>query len=98
MTDTYALLPIVNDHRKIIVDACLHPILSRHSWYIPRGVYAGNSRPFTIVKKNGKDSQLRLARIITKAPEGMFPKHLNGNALDCRRGNIQLVSRRDDAA
>ena len=32
-----------------------------------------------------------------KAPEGVYPKHLNGDVLDCRRVDIKLVSRRDDA-
>lgn len=97
MSATYALLPIVNDDRRIIVDSTIHAILCRYRWYIPRGRYAGNPRPFTYVKKDGKYRQLRLARAITKAPEGLYPKHLNGNALDCRMENMELVFWKDDA-
>lgn len=97
MSATYALLPVVNHDKKIIIDASHYPILCRYRWYVPRGRYAGNPRPFTYVKKDGKERQLRLARIITKAPDGMYPKHINGNALDCRRENMELVSWRDDA-
>lgn len=97
MNNRYAILPVVNSDQVIIIDATLYSTLRRHRWYIPKGLYAGNPRPYTIVKKNRKRRQLRLARIITKAPEGRYPKHLNGNFLDCRRGNIELVSWRDDA-
>lgn len=97
MNYSYALLPAVNDERHIIIDASLHPVLSRYRWYIPKGPCAGNPRPFTIVRKGTKERQLRLARIVTKAPDGLYPKHLNGNPLDCRGENIELVSRKDDA-
>ncbi len=97
MKRRYALLPVVNDDRSIIIDANLYPILSRYRWYIHGGQYAGNPRPFTTVRKDGKERQLRLARAITKAPQGLYPKHLNGNFLDCHRANLKLVTWRDDA-
>jgi len=97
MPVAYALLPVVNDDRSIIVDAPLHPTLSRYRWYMPKTQYAGAPRPYTIVRNGGKYRQLRLARIIMKASDGLYPKHLNGNVLDCRRGNIELISRKDDA-
>ena len=97
MPKAYSRLPIVGCDRTIFIDTFLYPVLSRYRWYIPKSQYAGNPRPFTTVTKDGKISQLRLARVITKAPHGLFPKHLNGNFLDCRRANLKLVSWRDEA-
>ena len=97
MSSTYALLPVVNSDEVIIIDAPLHAILKRYSWCIPKGIDAGNPGPFTRVKENGKERQWALARVVTKAPYGLYPKHLNGNFLDCRRANIELVDIKDEA-
>lgn len=97
MTNAYKLLPIVNNAKSIVVDAPLYPILSRYRWYLPKSHYAGTPRPYTIINRNGKYHQLRLARSITKASDHQYPKHLNGDPLDCRRGNLELVSTRAEA-
>jgi hypothetical protein len=97
MPNAYSVLPIVNSDRTIVIDTSLYSVLSRYRWYIPKSQYAGNPRPFTTVRKDGKVRQLRLARAITKAPQGLYPKHLDGNFLDCRRANLKLVTWRDDA-
>lgn len=93
----YAILPITNSDKKTLIDADLFSTLSIHRWHIPKGRYAGNPRPFTTIRNNGKARQIRLARVITNAAKDLYPKHLNGNPLDCRRENIELVENKDKA-
>jgi len=92
MCNRYAVLPIVNSDNFIIIDADDWPVLKRFRWYIPRDRYPTSPRPFTVFKEGGLRHYKRLARVITRAPKGMYPKHLNGNPLDCRRENLALVT------
>src|SRR3546814_6172038 len=39
----------------------------------------------------------RLARLVTQAPPHLFPQHINGDVLDCRRKNLRLVVSRGEA-
>ena len=97
MDGRFATLPIVNSDRVVIIDHHLHPLLSRHRWYLPKSSYSGTPRPFTISHEGGKAKHYRLARLLTKAGPREFPKHLNGDVFDCRKGNLVLVDRKDDA-
>ena len=95
---SYATLPVVNDDRRIIIDAALYPALSKHSWYIPKGFHNANPRPFTSLPlPSGKLKYVALARCIAGAKGRQFPKHINGNALDCRGENIALMVTRGEA-
>jgi len=97
MREVVAFLPVVNSDKVIVIDAHLKPLLAKRRWYLTKSTYSGTPRPFTIAKEEGKEKQYRLARLLTKAGPWEFPKHLNGNILDCRLKNLALVGRRDDA-
>lgn len=48
-------------------------------------------------KDEDKFRQLTLHREIMNPPEGVFVDHINGNALDCRRENMRIVTSSQNA-
>lgn len=84
----------------VIVDEDFARVLAQHwqrDWSI-RLVPGGLRRP-ALVMPNGKrwGERVRLARLVTHAPPQLFPQHLNGDVLDCRRANLRLVVSRGEA-
>lgn len=84
----------------VVVDDDFAQVLARHwrrGWSIRRAI-DGQHRP-TLVIPNGTrwGQRVRLARLVTQAPPHLFPKHLNGDVLDCRRANLRLVPIRSEA-
>lgn len=84
----------------VIVDEDFAQVLARHwrqDWSIRRE-RSGLHRP-ALVMPNGKrwGDRVRLARLVTHAPPHLFPQHLNGDVLDCRRSNLRLVVSRGEA-
>lgn len=68
----------------------------RRSWYIRRAS-DGQHRPELIMPGRGWPKPARLARLVTRAPAHLFPQHINGDVLDCRRANLRLVVSRGKA-
>lgn len=84
----------------VIVDEDFAQVMARYwrrDWAI-RLVPGGLRRP-ALVMPNGKrwGERVRLARLVTRAPLNLFPQHLNGDVLDCRRSNLRLVPIRSEA-
>lgn len=84
----------------VIVDEDFAQVLARYwrrDWAI-RLVPGGLRRP-ALVMPNGKrwGERVPLARLVTHAPPHLFPQHLNGDVLDCRRENLCLVVSRGEA-
>jgi hypothetical protein len=84
----------------VLVDEDFARMLARHwrkDWHIRRA-NSGERRPLLVVP-NGKrwGEQARLARLVTQAPPHLFPQHINGDVLDCRRSNLRLVMSRGEA-
>lgn len=84
----------------VIVDEDVAVALSKHcrrGWYIHRN-YDGLHRPVLVMpQRRGGAKRIRLARLITQAPPNLFPQHLNGDVLDCRRVNLRLTASRGEA-
>jgi hypothetical protein len=57
---------------------------SRSCWYAVRRV-----------RRNNKDTIIRMHRQITSCPAGLFVHHINGNTLDNRRSNLLICTRRE---
>jgi hypothetical protein len=53
--------------------------------------------PVRKVKIDGKSRELYLHREIMEAPKGMFVDHINGDSLDCRKENMRIVTRSQNA-
>jgi hypothetical protein len=84
----------------VLVDDDVAAVLARHwrrGWYIHRN-YDGLHRPVLVIpQRRGEAERIRLARLISQAPPHLFPQHLNGDVLDCRRENLRLVVSRGRA-
>jgi len=109
MTWTSETVPLVGTGRSrdrcnafAVVDRDVYDsgLLRRGSWrlndrtcYRPRA-YTPNHR----VRYRGFPGTLYLERLIANAPIGKFVRFKNGNTLDCRRANLQLVDQRSDVA
>jgi len=78
-----------------IVDPEDYEELARYNWYAvqsPRGFYA--QRSVSVKAKNGRSGQenVRMHRVILKAPEGKFVDHINHNGLDNRKSNLRICT------
>ncbi|WP_428303551.1 hypothetical protein [Lacipirellula sp.] len=71
-----------------IVDDADFAEASRHKWCAERG---GGSPPQTRSRPTIRLHSL----ILGEAPRGMKHRFRNGNALDCRRSNVQLLTHRE---
>ena len=76
-----------------LVDPDDYDELSKYKWYAvrsPRGYYAVRSAK----AKNGRSGQknVRMHRIILKAPEDKFIDHINHNGLDNRKSNLRICT------
>lgn len=47
----------------------------------------------TVRRPDGKQKTILLHRVIMGAADGEFVDHINGDGLDCRRGNMRIVTK-----
>jgi len=88
-----------------IVDPEDYEELSRYKWYAvrsPRGFYAVRSAKangLSHAVQNGRIGQknVRMHRVILKAPEGKFIDHINHNGLDNRKSNLRICTMQQNA-
>jgi len=84
----------------VLIDTDVADWMIRHwrpGWSVRR-TSNGNRRPELVIPSlGGKERRFRLARLICNAPPYLFPQHLNGNVLDCRRVNLRLIRSRGEA-
>ncbi len=76
--------------RFAIVDDDVYEWASKHKWFTQR-----SGRRFYACRRVGKQNaqtQLFLHREILNAPKGIMVDHINGDGLDCTRGNMRLAS------
>lgn len=48
-----------------------------------------NGYAYRLKTINGKGKKFWLHRMVNKTPDGLFTDHINGNRLDCRKGNLR---------
>ena len=83
------LIPLTQG-RFAIVDADDYDQLSQYKWYAiktPKTYYAARS---------SKRKNIRMHRLITSAPKGLFVDHIKHNGLDNRKTNLRLCTRRQN--
>jgi hypothetical protein len=74
---------------EIIVDDDKFEELNRFTWFINR--YAYTSVPNKYIKSD-KKTQLPMHRYLTNCPKGLEVDHINGNKLDNRLENLEVVT------
>jgi len=73
-----------------IIDAEDVPKVNRHRWsFLPRFIAGGD---YSYVGSDGAKS-LRLTRIISGAARNEFVTHIDGDRLNCRKANLQRVTK-----
>ncbi len=75
-----------------LVDNDDYEMLNMHKWYVKKGentFYAVRS----IFLKNGKQTTLRMHRLLIDAPNGLEVDHEDGNGLNNQKSNIRLATR-----
>jgi hypothetical protein len=71
-------------------------LASHYNWYAcvkPRTVYA-RVNVWTV---DGKCHAIMLHELLTSPPEGKIADHENGDGLDCRRRNLRIATRSENA-
>ncbi len=76
-----------------IVDNDDYEWLSKFNWCFTAG---RSSYAVRQIGTNKKSKHLSMHRAITKAPEGSYVDHINGNTLDNRKCNLRLCTNREN--
>ncbi len=74
-----------------IVDAEDYELLNRYKWHVNKG-----GRTY-YARSQEKGKPIRMHRLITDAPKGLFVDHINHNGLDNRKKNLRLCTRTQNA-
>ena len=73
--------------KETIVDDNDYDYLSQFKWCYHKGYAARNIR-----LENGKQTTIKMHRIIIDCPQGLLVDHINGDSLDNRRSNLRIVT------
>ncbi len=73
-----------------IVDAADFELLNRYKWHALKG-----GRTF-YARSQEKGRAIRMHRLITNAPKGLFVDHINHNGMDNRRANLRFCTRAEN--
>ncbi len=79
---------LLTDGLYAYVDACDYDQISRYTWRLVGGGYAGRSE---------KGKTILMHRQIMKPPKGMVVDHARGNKLDNSRDNLRVCTRSENA-
>lgn len=74
-----------------IVDAEDYESLTQWKWHFNKG-YAVRKAYVGVVDGKEKYKNIRIHRLVIKAPEDLQVDHINGNRLDNRKSNLRLCS------
>jgi hypothetical protein len=75
---------------EVIIDDHLFEELSKLKWYQIKTGYVYSTK-----RVDGKQKNTYIHRLITNAPKGMEVNHINGNKLDNRLENLELLTKSD---
>lgn len=70
---------------------------TRYKNIVIKGGYATIQEYRGVVRGKKKYGSILLHRVIMRAPKGMEVDHINGDKLDCRKSNMRICTRSDNA-
>lgn len=76
------------------VDAVDLPLVIGHTWTTLHSLRTAYARRTMCV--DGKQKTILLHRVILAAEDGIQVDHINGDGLDCRRGNLRLATQQQN--
>lgn len=79
-----------------IVDADDYEYLSQFKWFFHKGGISKTGAFYGYAERKqrigGKDTAIRMHRVINKTPDGLYTDHVNGNTLDNRKINLRTAT------
>lgn len=70
--------------------------LSEHKWCAKQGGAGGQCYAARTVRENGGFRTIRMHREITNCPVGMEADHLDGDALNNHKSNLEVCTRKEN--
>lgn len=78
---------------KAIIDDSDFKLVSKYRWGFISKKKRKHMYPVTFISNNGKAGILSMHRLIVgEVPDGLVVDHVNGNSLDNRRSNLEIVT------
>lgn len=77
----------LTQNRYALVDDHLFEYLNQYKWCYYKNGYAARQ-----VMKNGLRKTIYMHRFIMQTPDGMDTDHINGDKLDNRQANLQIIT------
>ncbi len=73
-----------------LVDDCDYEMLSQYNWHVKRFQYVLYAARQSRI--GGKQTTLRMHRLLVNAPKGMEVDHIDGDGLNNQRSNLRIVT------
>jgi hypothetical protein len=84
----------LNTGETVKVDDADYDWLSKHKWYAKASAY--NVYACRSSYNNGRRETICMAREIMQCPKGKEVDHINGDTLDNRRENLEIVTKSEN--
>lgn len=81
-----------------LVDDEDYEFLNQWKWHTSYYGYANRRRHIKSTRKNQKFEMIKMHRLITECPDGMYVDHINGDRLDNRKSNLRVCTNAQNSA
>ena len=88
-------IPLSNNRGFTLVDDKDFEMLSKHKWHILQQKHT--SYAITHIKRNGKQTTLRMHRLVMGEPQGMQVDHIDGDGLNNQRFNLRACTNKQNS-